>query len=59
MADEDYQNTDVYRERDTGKIRIKSQAKIELMRNSPTMTESEKLDEIIELLTALGANPES
>lgn len=59
MADEDYFNTDVYRERDTGKIRIKGQTKIELLAESPTTTTETKINEILALLTAAGLNPET
>jgi hypothetical protein len=59
MADEDYINTDVYRERDTGKIRIKGQTRIEPLAESPTTAGDTKINEILAMLEAAGLNPET
>lgn len=59
MADESY-NLPVYREQNTGKIRVKGATKIDLVAESPVdNTEvAEAVNQILNLLTAAGINPE-
>lgn len=59
MADAEYSTSAVYRERDTGKIRVKGATKIEPTESGDTDAElAAKIDEILALLTAAGINPE-
>lgn len=63
MADAEFSTSHVYREPDTGKIRVKGATKVDLLDEDspPTATLDdtiEKINEIIELLTASGINPE-
>lgn len=60
MADEKTYNLEVYREQETGKIRVKGAERIELLDESPATAASahEAINAILELLTAVGINPE-
>lgn len=59
MAEADYTTSAVYRERDTGKIRVKGQTRIEpFVLESPTDLTLEKINQIIALLDAAGINPD-
>lgn len=60
MAEADYSTSDVYRENDTGKIRVKGATRIEpFTLDSPPDPAEEKINAILELLEAAGINPES
>ena len=60
MADEDTYQLDVYREQNTGKIRVKGAQKIDLVAESPVDTAelAAAINEILNLLTDTGINPE-
>lgn len=59
MADAEYSTSAVYRERDTGKIRVKGAEKIEYTDSPADLADvAAKLDEVIALLTASGINPD-
>lgn len=59
MADAEY-STPVYREQETGKVRVKGATKIDLVSESPVDTTevAEAVNQILNLLTAAGINPE-
>jgi len=60
MADPNSYNLPVYREQDTGKIRVKGATKIEYVESPADASEvAAALNEVIALLTAAGINPES
>lgn len=59
MADEHLYATPVYREVNTGKIRVKGAEKIEYTDSPADLADvAAKLDEVIALLTAAGINPD-
>lgn len=61
MADESYQ-MQVYSEQNTGKIRVKGATRIDYVSDSPSPTTDDlaaAIDDILDLLTAAGINPES
>lgn len=62
MAETDYSTSAVYRENDTGKIRVKGATKIDHVSDSPSPSVDDvaaAVDAILDLLTAAGINPES
>jgi hypothetical protein len=60
MAEADYSTSAVYRENDTGKIRVRGATKIEFTDSPADAAEiAAKLDEVIALLTAAGINPDA
>lgn len=59
MADNSY-NTEVYREQETGKIRVKGATKIEKFESGDGLPEAmTKIEQLIDLLTAAGINPDN
>ncbi len=61
MADHSYQMP-VYQEQDTGKIRVKGATKIGHVSGSPSPSVDDvaaTIDQILDLLTAAGLNPEA
>lgn len=59
MAEAEYSTSAVYRENDTGKIRVKGATKIEFNESGADVGDvAAKLDEVIALLTASGINPD-
>lgn len=61
MADQSTYNLSVYREQETGKIRVKGATKIDLVDESPVDTTeiAETLNQVLNLLTAAGINPDN
>lgn len=61
MSDAQYNTSQVYREEDTGKIRIKGISHIADVAESPAdaADNAVKINEILAMLTALGVNPDA